>query len=86
MSTDEGKTQIVQPLLGLFVGAISGVIHPGMFNLLLPTWIIPALLAGLLSISPRTRSLAVGFGAASVGWLAFSVAFFILGLVAPSFR
>ncbi len=86
MSTEHRATHVVQPLAGLFVGAISGVIHPGLFNLLLPTWVIPALIAGLLWISPRTRPLAVGFGAASVGWLAFSIAFLVFSVVGPSFR
>ncbi|MBI3226959.1 MAG: hypothetical protein HYZ39_18090 [Mycolicibacterium cosmeticum] len=83
---ENGERLGLQPLLGLLLGAISGVIHPGLFYLLFPTWIIPALIAGLLSISPRTRQLALGFGAASVGWLAFSVAFFIFGAIGPSFR
>lgn len=76
----------IQPLLGLTLGAISGVIHPGLFYLLFPTWIIPAFIAGLLSISPRTRGVALGFGAASLGWLAFSVTFFVFGLIGPAFR
>jgi hypothetical protein len=86
MSEENAHGVPVQPLLGLALGAISGVIHPGLFYLLFPTWIIPALLAAALSISPRTRSLAVGFGAASVGWLAFTVAFFAFGAVGPSLR
>jgi hypothetical protein len=73
----------MQPLLGLVLGAISGVINPGLFYLPFLTWIIPAAIAGVLSISPRTRSLALGFGAASVGWLAFCVAFYVFGMVAP---
>ncbi|MGJ6122817.1 hypothetical protein QN239_09585 [Mycolicibacterium sp. Y3] len=85
MSADEHDTQIAPRLAGLFLGAISGVIHPGFFNLLLPTWIVPALIAGLLSISPRTRSWAMGFAAASVAWLAFSAAFFLFGVIGPSF-
>lgn len=76
----------VQSVVGLILGAVSGVIHPGLFYLLYPTWIIPGLLAAALSISPRTRPLAVGFGAASVGWLAFTVAFFVFGAVGPSLR
>lgn len=76
----------VQPVFGLILGAISGVIHPGFFYLLFPTWIIPGLLAAALSISPRTRSLAVGFGAASVGWLVFAVTFFVFGAVGPTLR
>ena len=46
-------------------------------------WIIPAVMAGVLSISPRTRCLAVGFGAASVGWLTFYMAMLLVPLVAP---
>lgn len=72
-----------QPLLGLLLGAISGVINPGLFYLPFLPWLIPAAIAGALSISPRTRALAVGFGAASVGWLAFCVAFYVFGMVAP---
>jgi hypothetical protein len=85
--SEENKRGIpVQPVFGLILGAISGVIHPGLFYLLFPTWIIPGLLAAALSISPRTRSLAVGFGAASVGWLTFSVAFFVFAAVGTSLR
>lgn len=73
-------------LLGLGLGAISGVAYPGLFNLLIFTWLIPAVLAGLLWVSPRTRMLATGFGAASVGWLFFILAFFVFGTVGPAFR
>ena len=76
----------VQPLLGLVLGAIFGVIHPGSLFFLFPTFIIPALIALALQMSPRTRSHAVGFGAASVGWLAYSVAFFVFIVVASALR
>lgn len=84
LPAENGERHGLQTLLGLFLGAISGVIHPGLFYLLFPTWIIPALVGGFPSISPRTRSLALCFGAASVGWLAFSVAFFVFGALGPS--
>lgn len=87
MINDEEKHGFpIQPLLGLTLGAISGVIHPGLFYLLFPTWIIPALIAGLLSLSPKTRGMALGFGAASLGWLAFSVTLFVYGLIGSAFR
>jgi hypothetical protein len=72
-----------QSLVGLVLGVISGVIHPGLFNLLFLTWVIPAALAGLLYLRPGTRQIAVGFGAASVAWLAFTMAFLVYGLVGP---
>ncbi len=75
-----------QPLLGLVLGVISGVIHPGLFLFLFPTWVIPALIALVLQISPRTRSLAVGFGAAAVGWFAYSAAFYVLAVVEAALR
>lgn len=73
----------VQPVLGLVLGAISGVINPGLLYVPVLPWIIPAVIAGVLSISPRTRSLAVGFGATSVGWLAFCMALGLVPVVAP---
>lgn len=73
----------VQPLLGLVLGAVSGVINPGLLYVPILPWIIPAVIAGVLSISPRTRSLAVGFGGASVGWLAFYLAMLLVPLIAP---
>jgi hypothetical protein len=76
----------VQPMLGLVLGAVAGVINPGLFYVPVLPWIIPAVIAGVLSISPRTRSLAVGFGAASVGWLAFLMAFGLVPVVAPLLR
>ncbi|BDX32241.1 hypothetical protein TUM20985_27880 [Mycobacterium antarcticum] len=75
----------MQTLVGLVLGVISGVIHPGLFNLLFLTWIIPAALAGLLYLSPRTREVAKGFGAASLAWLAFAAAFLVFGFVGPLF-
>jgi len=84
MDDEDTQGVPVQPLLGLALGVVSGVVHPGLFYLLFPTWIIPALAAGLLWISPRTRPLAVGFGAASVAWLAFSLAFVVFGAVGPA--
>ncbi|MBJ7339784.1 hypothetical protein [Mycolicibacterium sp.] len=75
----------VQALLGLTLGVISGVVHPGLFNLVFLTWVIPAVLAGLLYLSPRTRELATGFGAACVAWLAFTAAFLVFGFVGPLF-
>jgi hypothetical protein len=74
----------VQPLLGFVLGVVSGVIYPGLFVLLMLTWIIPALIALVLQISPRTRALAVGFGAASVGWLVYYVALYVYLLVASA--
>jgi hypothetical protein len=71
----------VQPLLGLVLGVISGVMHPGLLYFLVPTWIIPALIGLVLQISPRARSLAVGFGAAAVGWFAYSAAYFVFAVV-----
>jgi hypothetical protein len=81
------RTQEVplQTLLGLALGVISGVIHPGLFNLLFFTWVIPAILAGVLYLRPGTRQMAAGFGAASVAWLTFTMAFLIYGLVGPHF-
>jgi hypothetical protein len=76
----------VQPLLGLILGLIFGVIHPGFLFFLFPTFIIPALIALVLQISPRTRPLAVGFGAASVGWLVYSIAFFVFIAVESALR
>jgi hypothetical protein len=70
------------PLLALMLGAVVGVIHPGMLYFLFPTFTIPALLALVLQINPRTRSLAVGLGAASLGWLAYSVAHFVFVVIA----
>ncbi|GLP75532.1 hypothetical protein TUM20983_26420 [Mycobacterium antarcticum] len=75
----------VQTLVGLTLGVISGVIHPGLFNLVFLTWIIPAALAGLFYLSPRTREMAKGFGAACLAWLAFTAAFLVFGLVGPLF-
>ena len=87
MNEEHAERVPVQPLVGLVLGAVSGVIYPGlMFLLLAPTWIIPALIALVLQFSPRTRSLAVGFGAASVGWLVYSVAFFVFAPVASWLR
>ena len=76
----------VLPLLGLVFGVISGVIHPGLLVLLFPTWIIPGLIALVLQLSPRTRPLAVGFGAACAGWLAYSIAFYVFVVVGSAFR
>jgi hypothetical protein len=76
----------VQPLLGLVLGVISGVGYPALFLFLFPTWVIPGSIALVLQISPRTRSLGVGFGAASLGWLAYSVAFYVLVPVASWLR
>ena len=86
MNEEHAERVPLQPLLGLVLGVVSGVIHPGLLYFLFPTWVIPALIALVLQISPRTRSLAVGFGAASVGWLAYSVAFYILLTVASWLR
>ncbi len=76
----------VQPSLGLVLGVIFGVVHPGLLYFLFPTFIIPALMARVLQISPRTRSLAVGFGAASVVWLVYSVAYFVFIVAASALR
>lgn len=76
----------VQPLLGLVIGAIFGVIHPALLFFLFPTWIIPGLMALVLQISPRTRPLAVGFGAASVGWIAYNIAFYVFVVAASALR
>ncbi len=76
----------VQPLLGLVLGVLSGALHPGLLFFLVPTWIIPALIALVLQISPRTRSVAVGFGAAAVGWFAFSAAYVVFAVVGPAVR
>jgi hypothetical protein len=73
-------------MLGLVLGAIAGVINPGLFYVPVLPWIIPGAIAGVLCISPRTRSLAVGFGAASLGWLAFLMAFGLVPVVAPLLR
>jgi hypothetical protein len=72
-----------QPMLGLVLGAVAGVAYPGLIDVPFLPWIIPALIALVLQISPRTRSLAVGFGAASVGWLAFLMAFGLVPVFAP---
>ena len=53
---------------------------------LVPTWIIPAPIGLVLQIGPRTRSLAVGFGAASVGWFAYSAAYFVFAVVGSAFH
>jgi hypothetical protein len=42
----------VQLLLGLVLGVISGVMHPGLLYFLVSTWIIPALIGLVLQISP----------------------------------
>ena len=76
----------VRELLGLALGVISGVMHPILFYWLIPTWIIPALIALVLQISPRTRALAVGFGAAAVGWFAYSAAFYVFAVVGSALR
>jgi hypothetical protein len=76
----------LKPMLGLVLGAISGVINPGLLYVPILPWIIPAVIALVLQISPRTRSIAVGFGAASVGWLAFPMALGLVPLVAPLLR
>ncbi|MEU0496754.1 hypothetical protein [Mycobacterium sp. NPDC006124] len=76
----------MQQLLGLFLGAISAVAYPGMYVLLFLAWIIPGVIALLLQISPRTRSLAVGFAAASLGWLCYYVAFYVYVLVAAALQ
>ena len=86
MNKEHAERVPVQPLLGFVLGVVSGVIYPGLFVLLMLTWIIPALIALVLQISPRTRALAVGFGAASVGWLAFLMALGLVPLVAPLVR
>jgi hypothetical protein len=74
----------LQPLLGLALGAVSGVVYPGLYNLLLITWVIPLVIAGLLSISTRTRALAAGFAAAGVGWLVYYVSLYAYLLVASA--
>lgn len=76
----------LQQLLGLLLGAVSAVIYPGLYVLLFLTWIIPGVIALVLQISPRTRSLAVGFAAASLGWLCYYVAFYVYVLAAAALR
>jgi hypothetical protein len=83
VSGDRAERLPAQPLLGLVLGAISGVVYPGLLAVPILPWIVPAVLAGVLSISPRTRALASGFGAASVGWIAFAMAFGIVPILAP---
>lgn len=86
MNEERAERVPMQPLLGLVLGVISGVGYPALFLFLFPTWVIPGLIALVLQISPRTRSLAIGFGAASVGWLAYTVAFYAFFPVASWLR
>lgn len=76
----------VQQLLGLLLGAISAVIYPGLYVFSFLTWIIPGVIALVLQISPRSRSLSVGFAAASLGWLCYYVAFYVYVLAAAALR
>ena len=76
----------VQQLLGLLLGAVSAVVYPGFYALLFLTWIIPGVIALVLQISPLTRSLAVGFAAASLGWLCYYVAFYAYVLAAAALQ
>ena len=67
-------------LVGLFLGALSAVFNPGLITLLPYIWLIPGVIGVLLWLFKGARSLATGFIAASVGWLAFLVTFWLYSL------
>ena len=64
-------------VVGLVLGVISAVINPGLVVLLPFIWLIPAVIAALLWAIKSARSLATGFAAASVAWLAFYATFYV---------
>jgi hypothetical protein len=67
----------VHMVVGLFLGVLSAVIHPGLIMLLPYIWLIPAAIGVTLWIFKGARSLATGFVAAAVAWLTLFLGFWL---------
>ncbi|MFZ2242902.1 MAG: hypothetical protein WAV90_25675 [Gordonia amarae] len=72
-------------VIGLFLGALTTA-HPVFIALLPFAWVVPAVIAALLSLIRPARPVATGFAAASLAWVTAYLAFLLIMVVAGAIR